>query len=75
MKPFDEGEIFALPEKPFLLIYKSGEDGLNVAWFASEEDLRECVEEVRGYGCEIIDATGGRHCEINLDFLDNNIVR
>lgn len=55
-KSFDDGEPFVQPEKPFLLIYESREDGVGVAWFSDEEDLRECVEEIRGYGCEVIDA-------------------
>lgn len=55
-KAFDGGESFVQPEKSFLLIYESREDGLSVAWFSDEEDLRECVEEVKGYGCEVIDA-------------------
>ena len=55
-KAFDGGEPFVNPEKPFLLVYESKEDGVSVAWFSDEEDLRECVEEVKGYGCSIIDA-------------------
>lgn len=55
-KAFDGEKPFVQPEKPFLLIYESREDGVSVAWFPDEEDLRECVEEVKGYGCEVIDA-------------------
>lgn len=55
-KAFDGGKPFVQPEKPFLLIYESKEDGVSVAWFSDEEDLRECVEEIKGYGCEVIDA-------------------
>ena len=55
-KAFDGGELFVQPEKPFMLIYESREDGVSVAWFTSEEDLRECIAEVQIYGCEIIDA-------------------
>lgn len=55
-KAFDGGEPFAQPEKPFLLIYESGEDGVSVAWFHTEEDLMECINEVKRYGCSIIDA-------------------
>lgn len=55
-KAFDGEKPFVQPEKPFLLIYENREDGLSVAWFLDEEDLRECVEEVKGYGCEVIDA-------------------
>ena len=49
-------KLFALPEKPFLLIYESKEDGVSVAWFHTEEDLMECVDEVKRYGSTIIDA-------------------
>ena len=55
-KAFDGGEPFVQPEKPFLLIYESREDGVSVAWFHTEEDLTECVDEVKSYGCSIVDA-------------------
>lgn len=55
-KAFDGGEPFVQPEKPFLLIYESREDGVSVAWFYTEEDLMECVDEVKSYGCSIVDA-------------------
>ena len=55
-KAFDGGEPFVQPEKPFLLIYESREDGVSVAWFHTEEDLMECVDEVKSYGCSIVDA-------------------
>ena len=61
-KAFDDGEPFVQPEKPFLLIYESREDGVSVVWFSDEEDLRECVEEIRGYGCEVIDAIEIGNC-------------
>lgn len=59
---FDGGKPFVQPEKPFLLIYESREDGVSFAWFSDEEDLRECVEEVKRYGCEIIDAIEIESC-------------
>lgn len=55
-KAFDGGEPFVQPEKPYLLIYESREDGVSVAWFYTEEDLMECVDEVKSYGCSIVDA-------------------
>lgn len=55
-KAFDGREPFVQPEKPFLLIYESREDGVSVAWFHTEEDLMECVDEVKRYGSTIIDA-------------------
>lgn len=56
LKTFDGREPFVQPEKPFLLIYESREDGVSVAWFHTEEDLMECVDEVKSYGCSIVDA-------------------
>lgn len=55
-KAFDGGEPFVHPEKPFLLIYESRKDGVSVAWFHTEEDLMECVDEVKRYSFTIIDA-------------------
>lgn len=55
-KAFDGGEPFVQPEKPFLLIYESREDEVSVAWFYTEDDLMECVDEVKRYGCSIVDA-------------------
>ena len=55
-KAFDGGEPFVQSEKPFLLIYESREDGVSVALFYTEEDLMECVDEVKSYGCSIVDA-------------------
>ena len=49
-------KLFVQPEKPFLLIYESREDGVSVTWFHTEEDLMECVDEVKRYGSIIIDA-------------------
>lgn len=55
-KYFDGGEPFLRPEKPFMLVYEDKEDVLSIAWLESEEDLLKMVEEVKGYGCKIIDA-------------------
>lgn len=49
-------EYYVKPEKPFLLIYESREDGVSVAWLETEEDLTDVIEEVKSYGCTIIDA-------------------
>ena len=54
-KAFDGGDLFVQPEKPFLLIYESREDEVSVAWFKTEEDLMECVDEVKQGGCQIVD--------------------
>lgn len=53
---FDGGEPFVQPERPFMLIYEDKEDALSISWLETEEDLLAVVEEVKGYGCRIIDA-------------------
>lgn len=61
-------KLFALPEKPFLLIYETEEDGINVAWFHTEEDLMECVDEVKSYGCQSINAIKiGSYRDIDIE--------
>lgn len=67
-KAFDGKDLFLKPEKPFLLIYESKGDGTSVAWMETEDDLLEVIEEVKGYGCEIIDAIEiGSFREINTE--------
>lgn len=66
LKAFDRGSLLIQPEKPFLLIYESDGDGLSVAWLEDKESLLEVAEEVKGYGCKIIDAIEiGSYREIN----------
>ena len=55
-KHFDGGEPFLRPEKPFLLIYTDTDDAVRYAWLETGDDLMEVVEEVKGYGCTIVDA-------------------
>lgn len=67
-KAFDRKDLFLKPEKPFLLIYESKGDGTSVAWMETEDDLLEVIEEVKGYGCEIIDAIEIGNCRnVNFD--------
>ena len=49
-------EYYVEPEKPFLLIYESREDGVSVAWLETEGDLTDVIDGVKSYGCTIIDA-------------------
>lgn len=56
MSEYNEYNMFCRPEKPFLLIYTSADNSVSFAWLESEEDLREVIEEVKSYGCEIQDA-------------------
>lgn len=67
-KHLDGGEPFLQPEKPFLLIYTDDRDEeLSVAWLESEEDLRETVEEIKSYGCKVVDAIEiGSYREVNV---------
>lgn len=37
-------------------LYTDTDDSVSFAWLESEEDLREVIEEVKSYGCEIQDA-------------------
>lgn len=48
--------IFTKPERPFLLIYVDTEDSVSYAWLETEDELKEVVEEVKSYGCKIVDA-------------------
>lgn len=67
-KTFDGKDLFLKPEKPFLLIYESKGDGISVARMETEDDLLEVIEEVKGYGCKIIDAIEiGSSRDINTD--------
>lgn len=67
-KAFYGKDLFLKPEKPFLLIYESKWDGISVAWMETEGDLLEVIEEVKGYGCEIIDAIEIGSCrDVNID--------
>lgn len=56
MGEHNEYNMFLRPEKPFLLIYTNADNSVSFAWLESEEDLREVIEEVKSYGCEIQDA-------------------
>lgn len=53
-KAFDGGKPFVEPEKPFMLVYESEENGLSIAWLETEEDMIETINEVKLYGCMII---------------------
>ena len=65
---FNDTKVFTQPERPFLLIYESKKDGVSVAWMESKEELLEVVEEVKGYGCKIIDAIEIGSCrEVNYE--------
>lgn len=55
-KAFDGGEPFVQPDQPFLLIYETRGQNISVVWFETEEDLMECVDEVKRSGCRIVDA-------------------
>ena len=67
-KHFDGGEPFLQPEKPFMLIYEDEDDVLSIAWLETEDDLLEVVEEVKGYGCKIVEAIEIGSCrDVKID--------
>lgn len=41
---------------PFLLIYEDDDGVITVSWLETEKQLIDVAEEVKGYGCKIIDA-------------------
>jgi len=55
-KAFDGREPFVKPEKPFMLVYEDKKSALSISWLETEDDLLEVVEEIKEYGCRIIDA-------------------
>ncbi len=65
---FEIQDLFLKHERQFMLIYESKGDGTSVAWMETEDDLLEVIEEVKGYGCEIVDAIEiGSYREVNID--------
>ncbi len=59
--------IFTKPERPFLLIYTDN-DVVSYAWLETEDELKDVIEEVKSYGCEIQDAIEIGSCrEIEVD--------
>lgn len=65
---FDEGKPFVQPEKPFMLVFEDKEDALSISWLETEEELLAAVEEVKGYGCRIIDAIEIASCrDVEID--------
>lgn len=68
LRNFDGGNPFIQPEKPFMLVFEDKEDALSIAWMETEEELLAVVEEVKGYGCRIIDAIEIASCrDVELD--------
>ena len=59
---------FTKLDRPFLLIYTDTDDSISYAWLETEEELREVMDEVTSYGCEIQDAIEiGSSRDINID--------
>lgn len=62
------GKPFAQPEKPFMLVFEDKEDALSISWLKTEEELLAVMEEVKGYGCRIIDAIEIASCrDVEID--------
>lgn len=67
-KYFDGGEPFLKPEKPFMLIYENEDNELSISWLETEDDLLKVVEEVKRYGCKIVDAVEIGSCrDVKID--------
>ena len=67
-KELDGGKPFLKPEKPFMLVYESEKDGMSIAWLETEEDMTETIEEVKFFGCTIVDAIEIGSCrEFDID--------
>lgn len=65
---FDDGKPFVQPEKPFMLVFEDKEEALSITWLETEEELLATVEEVKGYGCRIIDAIEIASCrDVEID--------
>lgn len=60
--------MFLKPERPFLLIYESEQDGVSYSWLEDEDELKDVIKEVKSYGCTIVDAIEiGSYRKINTD--------
>ena len=60
--------MFLKPERPFLLIYESEQDGVSYSWLEDEDELKDVIKEVKSYGCTIVDAIEiGSYREVNTD--------
>ncbi|RHP33019.1 hypothetical protein DWZ61_04795 [Clostridium sp. AF34-10BH] len=70
IKPLNNEELFVKPEKPFLLVYESEEDGISVAWMETEKDMIDVINEVKSYGCSIMYAIEIGSCR---DFICEEI--
>ena len=44
-------------ERPFLLIYTNKDNVVNYEWLKTKEELLRVMEEVKGYGCQVLDST------------------
>jgi hypothetical protein len=70
INPLNNEELFVKPEKPFLLVYESEEDGISVAWMETEKDMIDVINEVKSYGCSIMYAIEIGSCR---DFICEEI--
>ena len=55
-KHFDGGEPFLQPERPFLLIYEDINEDISFSFLETEDDILDVIEEVKSYGCTILQA-------------------
>lgn len=55
------------PEKPYMCVYETKEDGIGYATFDNEEALMELVQECKSYGGKIIESC---KIESKIDITD-----
>lgn len=64
----DGDKPFVQPEKPFMLVFEDKEEALSISWSETEEELLAVAEEIKGYGCRIIDAIEIASCrDVEID--------
>ena len=53
-------------ERPFLLIYTNNDNVVNYVWLKTKEELLRVMEEVKGYGGQVLDSTLVPSCRVEF---------
>ena len=53
-------------ERPFLLIYTNNDNVVNYVWLKTKEELLRVMEEVKGYGSQVLDSTLVASCRVEF---------
>ena len=53
-------------ERPFLLIYTNKDNVVNYEWLKTKEELVRVMEEVKGYGCQVLDSMLIASCRVEF---------